>query len=767
MSSDSLEKFVLSYEVDTNGADSKLKRLDDKVKKVGDSHQKSLKELKSFATEAGGELGKLSPEIDAITGALSKMGAGAGLAGLAIGGIAVAVAATVEAMKQLNAQRKIGMDSGFGGVGVEEMTRKLVQNGRGNVTRDMASDGMKRQQEWLRDIQSDPTHMKEAQVRRIMPWFNAYNKDGSFVTNDQLFKQEAAAWQNAPDSNVRAQAQFMGMNKDLATSIKDTGTAGMDTPSMSIGEVQTYDKAAEAAQKFNTAMAQTKDEFSQLEAELGQHFLPAITSVISYLNEKGSGIGGAIKHALGWDLSDSQKAENKRVEAGVNADIGNGKFKLDPSQNADYQIAAETAKRLDALRAEQAKADQQAKAAGKPTQADKDKQATKELLAKDNGSNQQLQADLDNFGQAVALFSASVSGMSGALSQQEIMSNLFRGTGAAPAVLGGMGGGSATGQPGQPGAITANDKYSKPSKFDAIYDKAQAAYPNIPNGLLRRVGAIESTHNASVVNKTTGATGVMQVMPANNASLGITNAKDPQQNIMGGAKLLSGYIAKYGVANGLAAYNSGTNKSKWSNPGVQEYVGKALGTGSADSTSGQGGAEPTSFLASARNTSEMSANDRYRYAVLKAKAEGKPVSQIVNQGDTTGDAARMNPMLKLQATNAAQSASAQFSAKQAAAANGGLIANGDVERARMNAGVAANDLRVLQQGQSADLFAHAGAATALSANVPQMNGGDTHVHAPITVNGAIDPHAVAAQISGHLSGELSNMVNQNTTNVVR
>ncbi len=37
----------------------------------------------------------------------------------------------------------------------------------------------------------------------------------------------------------------------------------------------------------------------------------------------------------------------------------------------------------------------------------------------------------------------------------------------------------------------------------------------------------------------------MQLMPATAASLGVTNAYDPEQNIMGGAKYISQLLDKY------------------------------------------------------------------------------------------------------------------------------------------------------------------------------------------------------------------------------
>lgn len=93
--------------------------------------------------------------------------------------------------------------------------------------------------------------------------------------------------------------------------------------------------------------------------------------------------------------------------------------------------------------------------------------------------------------------------------------------------------------------------------MDAIFQEAANTY-GVSVNLLKAVGMAESNFN-QYAQSGAGAQGVMQLMPATAASLGVTNPFDARQNIMGGAKLLAQNLASYSgnIDLALAAYNAG------------------------------------------------------------------------------------------------------------------------------------------------------------------------------------------------------------------
>jgi soluble lytic murein transglycosylase-like protein len=94
---------------------------------------------------------------------------------------------------------------------------------------------------------------------------------------------------------------------------------------------------------------------------------------------------------------------------------------------------------------------------------------------------------------------------------------------------------------------------------------------------------VESGFRADAVSRK-GAQGLMQLMPATAASLGVADAFDPETNLDGGSRYLAELIALYGgdLNRALAAYNAGpgaVSRHRGVPPyrETQAYVKKVMG----------------------------------------------------------------------------------------------------------------------------------------------------------------------------------------------
>lgn len=93
---------------------------------------------------------------------------------------------------------------------------------------------------------------------------------------------------------------------------------------------------------------------------------------------------------------------------------------------------------------------------------------------------------------------------------------------------------------------------------DTLLGRAGAAH-NVNVDLLASVVQAESAGNARAVSRA-GARGLMQLMPATAASLGVRDAFSPQQNVDAGSSYLDRLLTRYhdSLPLALAAYNAGS-----------------------------------------------------------------------------------------------------------------------------------------------------------------------------------------------------------------
>lgn len=127
-----------------------------------------------------------------------------------------------------------------------------------------------------------------------------------------------------------------------------------------------------------------------------------------------------------------------------------------------------------------------------------------------------------------------------------------------------------------------NEELNTTASLEKIFQKAADKY-GVDVELLKAMAKAESDFDPDATSKS-GAMGIMQLMPGTAKSLGVTDAYDPVQNIMGGAKYIADLLDKYdnNVAYALAAYNAGSgNVDKYNGippfEETQRYVVRILG----------------------------------------------------------------------------------------------------------------------------------------------------------------------------------------------
>lgn len=110
-------------------------------------------------------------------------------------------------------------------------------------------------------------------------------------------------------------------------------------------------------------------------------------------------------------------------------------------------------------------------------------------------------------------------------------------------------------------AASRGDKHwlTRSRAFDPYIESA-AREAQVQPQLVRAIIVVESAFNPKAVSRR-GAVGLMQLLPETARRYGVSNAFDPQQNILAGTRYLRDLIGRYGnnLELVLAAYNAGTD----------------------------------------------------------------------------------------------------------------------------------------------------------------------------------------------------------------
>lgn len=188
------------------------------------------------------------------------------------------------------------------------------------------------------------------------------------------------------------------------------------------------------------------------------------------------------------------------------------------------------------------------------------------------------------------------------------------------------------------------------TELDEIFAKAAETY-DVPEELLKAVAKAESGFNPNAVSKC-GAMGVMQLMPATAKSLGVVDAYDPEQNIMGGANYISQKLKAYDgdITLALAAYNAGSgNVAKYGGvppfAETQNYIKKILGYMGEDielpdqvtRTRDSSNSELDELLSGTDSYSDMSTEEAYLAARLQILRHQLDMQELFASGNSSDD----------------------------------------------------------------------------------------------------------------------------------
>jgi len=569
---DEMDKFVLQYTVEMKDAIERLEKLNQKVESVVKTNSNLKRQFEELSRGAVDELGKVVPGVDKVSAAVKLMSGEFAIATLAVAALAAGIKATMAMREQYNTQRVQGMETGVSGIRIEDYQRKIAKASAGTVSRDTTIGEVKKFSEMIGAAYADPTRMgtqsKQLKMLGIDP---GQRGKGSTSTNDAL-SSLATTFAGKSSSDVQGLAKSIGMSQDFALALQKVGPEIGKITTLTEEEIKSRIGAEASVTGFNKAITDMNEQFRAASNVLGQELIPFLTK----LTEMFAGIAGSIPAVAKGVKKELAPQQGERIKPLWEKAIHFNPF------NAETYITTYKAIKgaVSGVQEAQAAKAHLATPEGQKA-AEKSNKAADKLVSGLDEINKQGLATATEMSLAVNMFAGAVSSFANAIDEKQVWAAWAGEIGKAASMTN-------TEDPMDVQAQLAKQMngsngagYERSTdKYDAIF-RAEGKRNGVDADLLKRVTKVESGFNPNIVSGA-GAVGLMQLMPANNKALGVTNAKDPAQNIAGGAKLLAMEIKAAGgdIREGLMRYHAGPDKSGWG-PLTRAYPDKVLGSGVA------------------------------------------------------------------------------------------------------------------------------------------------------------------------------------------
>lgn len=675
-----LDKFVLEYVVEIRDSLKKLDQLQKKMEQTQKTSSKVGSEMRDFAADAGNEIGKLVPGVEKVTSAVRAMGAEFSLAAVGIAAIGVAIKSVIDMRELYNAQRKQGQEAGIGTIRAEEYRRKFRRFGEGRVDDKTAADTVKKIADIGMAAYMDPTRMSAAQARQLRMLGIPIGKGRNGITStNQLMGLLGQKFAGMSAAEVQGVAGNLGIDRNAALAMRAMGKGAGEVTELSRQDITNRIGAQDTLNGFNKALSDMDEKFKELSLILGEKLIPYLTDFVNGLDKIANALGKSVKQ------TDAQKAiETAMGPQSPFAVFGTGAVhkalskanKNDPAsvlsalKNAEAELLEERQKmfapkekapwyapwrgkgasdadkiRVNTDLANVRAAEKQLEAATKNEATGKKADDRNDLISSyDEAFNESARDTEAQFGLAVNMFAGAVASFSNAIDEKQAWAAWAGEVGRA-AGLGSTGGemGSVTrdGVPAQIGTTRTDYNRASERAYEGFFEEAAAKY-NIPVSLLKAHARVESGMNPNAVSSA-GAEGLMQLLPSTARSLGVKDSFDPQQNIMGAAKLIRENLDRYGNTNdAIMAYHGGTNQANWG-PKTRDYLAKVNAQYMAENGAAGGGmsapVNPNALTGKPSEVRGVTRSDMQKRMVQSniAGRLGVPLQQLqlgeVNRGD--------------------------------------------------------------------------------------------------------------------------------------
>jgi hypothetical protein len=301
---DDIEKFVLSYSVDSSRATKMLQDLNELIEKTNKTGAKGKLTFAEFLRDTSPEFGKMHRFVDSAAKGMdsfarASLGAKIGLGGIATALTAIGIA-TKMAAEQMNIfnQRRIASGTlGMGQLSQEAFARNVFSASGGGITANAALGSAQRLSDLINEAVQDPNPASKLNMALQMAGINPRGANGMPISGAQGMNEMAKALQGMAPARAAGVVGALGISEDPQNFAKALQAIGGNTTKMSadlINSAASIDKASAAALDMQNKMNGLRESLRRTTQSIGDTALTLADRLANYKGFEES------KNAPGW-----------------------------------------------------------------------------------------------------------------------------------------------------------------------------------------------------------------------------------------------------------------------------------------------------------------------------------------------------------------------------------------------------------------------------------------------------------------------------------
>lgn len=535
--SDSLDKFVLQYTVDLKESISRLEELQNKIETTNKKGQESTSKLKGTFTDMKKELQPITNELAGMDGLLLRLGYRVGWLAPIMGGLFLTVKSIMDVRKEYEAQRKLGFESGMTPMGIEQFQREANKASGGIIGAEGARGIIQKTSNLAFASYTNPDVMSRESLLLSKLGTSAFGKDGGIKDTNQILDEIGNKLRSVSKETATAIGMLAGFTADEVKALRGRNQLVKDSTKIGDDEVRRLQRQNQALETIRNSMGNIQENWRRIELVVGELVMPIFDKLV----EKSA------------DFAENLQTMWQAMVDGWDDFVERFMFDLKhPFASQEEKQAAFVERFTNQILRDQ-------------------KEGTNRQVREQEKAAAETRAAQALFTRDVNLFSSAVSTFAGVIDERQAWAawagELGKAAGvSAPATAVPTG---ATESTAVPGVSVA------PSNYDMLYAEAAEKY-GVSADVLKGITQVESGFMPNAISEA-GAQGLNQIMPSNFKALGITDAFDPRQNIMGSAQLMKEYLtaAKGDLKTALTMYHGGYDRSGWG-PRTRAYADKVF-----------------------------------------------------------------------------------------------------------------------------------------------------------------------------------------------